>query len=264
MTSFLPREFKVKVKERLRDARFVAREMRSQTTRVSGAAGPRGGDLPPTVSGLGRKIADFSDNALQTLETVAIGFLSSDPQAHFNEARAYPLDRYTGAASRSGQALFARESYFAAKQILRAKGSSNPRVSEQLFAAAYRLAAKEWSLSRAGADHSNIPSLEAVARDCAAMARALARTHPVLAPRHIDAEADGRPLNAVTYVASAVGLATAVATYHRDTLSPDDTVYAGVCAAVDARYAALEKAMSEQEQPEHLARAFAELIAHLP
>ena len=114
MMMFFPEQLKTKVKSRLRDLRFVARELRA-TTQDRGEV--RSG---PSASGLAVAVADFSDNALSAIESVAIGLLSSDPKAHFGVAVAYPLDRYFGGDASAARANFARDLYFAAKGILAA------------------------------------------------------------------------------------------------------------------------------------------------
>ncbi|WP_139032238.1 hypothetical protein [Mesorhizobium amorphae] len=267
MASFLPEELRTMVKERLRDARFLAREMRASARKGQDSQTPEGTDHAAGPAGLVTAIADFSDTALSALESVAIGLLSSDPKAHFGNASAYPLSRYFDGESASAQAMFARDCYFAAKQVLLAKGISNPHLSEELFAEAHRLAAKGQQLgqqpSPSGKAGNPDASLDDVALRAAAMARAILRARPVEAPGHIEDAANGRMLDSNIYSAAALALATAVASYHED-VTADDDIYPGVCAAVDARYALFAKALASQDRPEDLAHVFADLIPHLP
>ncbi|CAN7354227.1 hypothetical protein [Mesorhizobium sp. LjNodule214] len=262
MASFLPEELRTKVKERLRDARFLAREMRASTRKGQDSQVPEGVDHAAGPTGLVTAIADFSDSALSALESVAIGLLSSDPKAHFGNASAYPLSRYFDGESASAQTMFARDCYFAAKQILLAKGISNPHLSEELFAEAHRLAAKGQQ-PPPGKVADPDASLDDISLRAAVMATAILRARPVEAPRHIDDAANGRMLDSNVYSAAALALAMAVASYHED-VTVDDDIYPGVCAAVDARYALFAKALASQDRPEDLARVFADLIPHLP
>jgi len=263
MASFLPDELRTKVKERLRDARFLAREMRASARKGQDSHASEGIDPAAGAAGLVTVIADFSDSALSALESVAIELLSSDPKAHFRSASAYPLGRYFDGDNALAQGLFARDCYFAAKQILLAKGISNPRLSEELFIEAHRLvASSQRSLPSSKAAASDV-SLDDIALQAAVMARAILRARPVEAPRHIEDAADGRLLDTGIYVAAALALATAVASYHDD-VAADDDIYTGVCAAVDARYALFAKALAGQDRPGELAGVFADLIPHLP
>ena len=261
MASFLPDELRTKVKEGLRDARFLAREMRASARKGQDSHTSERIDPAAGAAGLVTVIADFSDSALSALETVAIELLSSDPKAHFSAALAYPLSRYFGSAG--AQAMFARDCYFAAKQILLAKGISNPRLSEELFTEAHRLVARGLQSSPSGKATAPDVSLDDIALQAAAMARAILRARPVEAPRHIEDAADGRLLDTGIYIAAALALATAVASYHAD-IAVDDDIYTGVCAAVDARYALFAKALASQDRPGELAGVFADLIPHLP
>ncbi|RWX63602.1 hypothetical protein EN780_23230 [Mesorhizobium sp. M4B.F.Ca.ET.089.01.1.1] len=264
MAPFLPEELRTKVKERLRDARFVAREMRATTRKGQDDQSPERSDRAAGPAGLVTAIADFSDSALSALESVAIGLLSSDPNAHFGSASAYPLGRYFDTENATSQALFARDCYFAAKQILLAKGVANPRLSEELFGEAHRLAARTEQPAPAGRSKgADDASLDDIALQAAAMAHAILRARPVESPRYIDDAANGRMLDTGIYVAAALALATAVASYSAD-VTADDDIYAGVCAAVDARYVLFSKALASQDRPGDLARVFADLIPHLP
>jgi hypothetical protein len=87
---------------------------------------------------------------------------------------------------------------------------------------------------------------------------------PVQFPLLLDPDGEGRAVDANVYVASALGLATGIATFHGGALSAADPIYAGVCAAVDARYGLIRDAVSGEERPEPLQLVFAELIPHLP
>lgn len=266
MASFLPEELRTKVKERLRDARFLAREMRASARKGQDSQAPGGADHAAGPTGLVTAIADFSDSALSALESVAIGLLSSDPKAHFGNASAYPLSRYFDGESASAQAMFARDCYFAAKQVLLAKGISNPHLSEELFAEAHRLATKGQQQVQQPSPGRAVDldtSLDDISLRAAVMATAILRARPVEAPRHIEDTVNGRMLDSNIYSAAALALATAVASYHADATADDD-IYPGVCAAVDARYVLFAKALASQDRPEDLARVFADLIPHLP
>lgn len=266
MTPFLPNDFKVKVKQHLRDVRFVARGMRPPSPAIGASASRHAatGSGPPILE-ITRKISDFSDSALQTLETMAIGILSSDPQARFGAARAYPLDRYRRAGGARGAAMFARDGYFAAKQIMRSKSVANPLVSEALLAAAYRRAVRDGGDRGSAVDAGEGGRLGAISHDAAVLALAIIGAGAVQSPARFDASPGGDLwVDAGVYVASAIGLATAVAGYHRDLLAPDDPVYTGVCAAVDARYGLFEQAIGAPDAASALAHAFAELAPHLP
>ena len=255
MNLLLPEDLKTKVKERLRYARFVVREIHPQVRRSSELSVPNSAKskLGP---GLTHRISEFSDDALQKLETMAIGFLSSDPDAHFGEARVYPLARYFGPDQSTAQALFARDCYFASKQILRAKGCSNPRLSEELYSIAHRCAFKDWGRS------TSTQSIDAVAHDAAVMSLAVMRAKAVRSPLLL--QVDGGTMNAGIYVASALGLAAAVATFHHASLGIDEPIYSSVCAAVDARYDMLEQTFDDEEDAVPLGRLFADLVPHLP
>lgn len=263
MTSFLPDDLKIEMKERLRDVRFIAREMRPLAPRAETANTPQSGPPAPGFAGLTQTISELSETAFHKLESVAIGFLSSDPQSHFVEARAYPFERYRRTAGGSGKVLFARDCYFAAKWILHAKGVSNPRVSEAMFASANGLATVEWARSSAGGETRQDRSLDAISREAAIISSAIFQARPVQAPLYFETESTGKAVNTGVYVACAIGLAMAVADYHRELLADGDTIYGGVCAAVDTRYDMFEQAIVKADR-KALVRILGDLIPHLP
>jgi hypothetical protein len=265
MPPFHADRLKVRVKQHLRDVRFVLRGMRPPSPAEVGMERRDGGHVPERqILKFTRKISDISDSALQTLEAVAIGMLSSDPQSHFGEARAYPLDRYKDAGS-GGATLFARDSYFAAKQIMHMKGVTNPLISEELFAAAYRSAVGQWTDNSAAVEQGRRPDLEATSRATAILAMSILEKRAVQAPARFDTPPgrDGA-IEAGVYVSCAIGLAITVAGYHRELLAADDSIYGGVCAALDARYSMFERTWGAPDPTSALAHAYAELAPHLP
>lgn len=244
------------VKERLRGARFLARELRESALKAGGAAS----GTPTAASAVIGTIADVSDTALARLESLALGLVSADPKAHFSAPPAHPLAHYFAAPGAEGRERFARDLYFAAKRILQRKGAGNPSISEEALARAYGTAAAELNAAGWRPESGDLATLCAAA---AAVALALAAARPVVSPALVEDRPSRTAFRADLYVALALGLALAVASFHEG-LEAEADVHGAAMAALDIRFAAIEAALDEPEPAARLARIFEELTPRLP
>lgn len=254
MKSILSAQLRSQTKDRLRDARFMAREFGTTVGRSLPEPGQPSAKLIGAMAGV-------SDAAFSSLERAAIEILSSDPEAYLGGGRARPLSRWF-AAGGTDESAFARDAYAAAKRLLADRGVRNPRLSEALLVQACRVAAADIAERRRSGDGRN--RLEAVAIEAALMAGAVLAARPVKAPQTLSLGEDTPPVDANLYIAAALALAAGIAEYQKDDIGQDGEVFDGVAAALEARPALLEQMVTDSGSPDGLAELFARLIPHLP
>ncbi len=239
------------VKENLRSARFLARELKSSVRSVE-----RGNPwLPQPAVALTSAVAEFSDSALSRLEEAALGLVSADPELRSGQTAPRPLSSYFPSRDPhpdpNREILFARDQYAAAKRILTEKGAANPSISEMTLAQAYRRVAAS---SAAGETDP--------CRLAAAVTLAIATSRPVASPAHLVEGESGTVRNANLFVSAVLGLSLAVASLSEEDASASE-VNAAAGTAVDIGWLEVEAAF-RREPEQALARLFAEWAPHLP
>jgi len=229
------------LKENMRNARFLAREIKGTLDRF----GPQ---VHPNPA---RRLASLSDKTFQRLESIALDIASQDPGLHEGHVAALALRPLFVEPSREKADRFARNQYAATKRLLILQGIDNPGISEIAFASAYEAVAN--------ATVSGMEDSALAARLTLEIRNARSVTAP---PVLVDAR-NGERRDANLFIACVLGLAMLVASTAED-LGADEGIHDAACVAVDIRYEDMVKAAHDAEPEAALAAVFASVARHLP
>lgn len=254
-------EFKLTVKDGLRDLRYV---LRSESDAASEATGPFGliGDVALRARGLVEQapvVGRVADGLLREVDSVASSVLSGGPAP-----RPGPLFPRTAAALVADDgAAFTPSLYGFLKYLLRTAGVRNAVVFEHAIDAARRTVIER----RQGAA-AEVHSDEAMLRLASEIAVALVAERPV---RRLDLPQQALPASRLllaapnAWAASVIGLATAIASYRdgREAVEPADVVESAMT-VVTARFDRFHPAIASSQAVADLTRLFAQDVPHLP